>query len=71
MTKFGISYTKKPLYFKGAYKYKAGEKFIDGSNKNDVKEDTGDKDQCGIYALLYEAMDKEGNDVIFRWKYNN
>mgnify|MGYP000029706472 CR=1 FL=1 len=64
LTKFGISYTKKPLYFKGAYKYKAGEKFIDGSNKNDVKEDTGDKDQCGIYALLYEAMDKEGNDVI-------
>lgn len=64
MTKFGIPYAKKPLYFKGAYKYKAGEKFVDGSNKEDIKEDTGDIDQCGIYALLYEATDKNGDDII-------
>ena len=64
MTKFGISYTKKPLYFKGAFKYKAGDNFVDGSDKNDVKENTGDKDQCGIYALLYEATNEKEEEVI-------
>ena len=64
LTKFGISYTKKPLYFKGAFKYKAGDNFVDGSDKNDVKENTGDKDQCGIYALLYEATNEKEEEVI-------
>ena len=31
--------------------------------ENDVKENTGDKDQCGIYALLYEAKGKDGKEV--------
>lgn len=63
---FGMapSYTKKPLYFKGAFKYKAGDNFVDGSDKNDVKENTGDKDQCGIYALLYEATNEKEEEVI-------
>lgn len=64
LTKFGISYTKKPLYFKGAFKYKAGDNFVDGSDKKDVKENTGDKDQCGIYALLYEATNEKEEEVI-------
>lgn len=64
LTKFGISYSKKPLYFKGAFKYKAGDNFVDGSDKNNVKENTGDKDQCGIYALLYEATNEKEEEVI-------
>lgn len=64
LTKFGIPYAKKPLYFKGAFKYKAGDNFVDGSDKNDVKENTGDKDQCGIYALLYEATNEKEEEVI-------
>lgn len=64
LTKFGIAYDKKPLYFKGAYKYEAGENFVDGSDKENVKENTGETDQCGIYAVLYEATDKDGQEVV-------
>lgn len=55
---------KSLFILKGAFKYKAGDNFVDGSDKNDVKENTGDKDQCGIYALLYEATNEKEEEVI-------
>lgn len=62
-TSFGIAYDKMPVTMKGVYKYQAGTNFIDGSNKDDVKENTGDEDQGSIIGVLYEATDAEGNDV--------
>lgn len=53
-TKFGIAYDKKPLRFKGYYKYTPGEKFIDGTDVENIvtKDQT---DECAIQAVLYEA----------------
>lgn len=63
-TKFGIAYDKKPLTMKGVYKYQAGTNFIDGSDKNDIKENTGDIDQGSVIGVLYEATDDAGKEVI-------
>lgn len=53
-TKFGIAYDKKPLRFKGYYKYTPGKKFIDGTDPKNIV--TVDKtDECAIQAVLYEA----------------
>ena len=53
-TRFGIAYDKKPLRFKGYYKYTPGEKFIDGTDPKNIV--TVDKtDECAIQAVLYEA----------------
>lgn len=53
-TKFGIAYDKKPLRFKGYYKYTPGETFIDGTDPKNIV--TVDKtDECAIQAVLYEA----------------
>ena len=62
-TKFGIAYDKKPLTMKGVYKYTAGTNYIDGSNKDDVKENTGATDQGSIIGVLYEATDEAGEEV--------
>lgn len=53
-TKFGIAYDKKPLRFKGYYKYTPGEKFIDGTDVENIvtKDQT---DECAVQAVLYEA----------------
>lgn len=53
-TRFGIAYDKKPLRFKGYYKYTPGEKFIDGTDVENIvtKDQT---DECAIQAVLYEA----------------
>lgn len=53
-TKFGIAYDKKPLRFKGYYKYTPGKTFIDGTDPKNIV--TVDKtDECAIQAVLYEA----------------
>lgn len=65
-TKFGISYDKKPVYFRGWYKYTPGATFIDGSNATtpeEVVECPELTDECSIMAVLYEAKDAEGNEV--------
>lgn len=59
-TKFGAPYAKKPIKFTGWYKYTPGEVFKD--ENNDPVE--GKIDECAIYAVLYEAEDAEGNEVI-------
>lgn len=52
-THFGIPYSKKPLYFKGYYKYTPGEIFRDGTDKGDVIVE-GKTDECSIVAILYQ-----------------
>lgn len=62
-TEFGISYDKKPLFFKGWYKYAAGETFINGEgakSPEDVSIEPGKVDECSIVAVLYETED-DGN----------
>ena len=65
-TKFGISYDKKPAYFRGWYKYTPGAKFIDGTGATkpaEVVERPEITDECAIQAVLYEAKDAAGKDV--------
>ena len=63
-TKFGIPYTKKPVIFKGIYKYTPGDNYVDGSDKKNVLEHLEIVDECSIMAVLYEAVDSEGKEVI-------
>lgn len=65
-TKFGIAYDKKPLRFKGYYKYTPGKTFIDGTDPKNIV--TVDKtDECAIQAVLYEAETEDftltGHDI--------
>lgn len=66
-TKFGIPYSKKPLYFKGWYKYTPGATFIDGSDTNNIIELPNQKDECAIQAVLYKITDDKeyltGHDI--------
>lgn len=59
-TKFGIPFneTSKPLSFSGWYKYTAGK-----INRDTAGNPLDKKDECDIYALLYEAEDEEGKEV--------
>ena len=58
LTKFGIVYTKKPLYFKGVYKYTPGTNYIDGSGDETV-DGLDIEDQCSIQAVLYEISSED------------
>lgn len=61
MTKFGISYDKKPLTFKGVYKYAKGDNYIDGSQEPALENQEGE-DRGLILAVLYEASADETLD---------
>lgn len=66
-TKFGIPYAQKPLFFRGWYKYTPGAKYIDGagaSKPEEVVEHPELTDECAIKAVLYEAVDANGEEVI-------
>ncbi len=54
-TKFGIPYDKKPLNFRGWYKYTPGETFIDGSDYTNIQPIHGKVDECAIQAVLYKV----------------
>lgn len=69
-TRFGLPFGKKPLWFKGKYKYRPGQGDFTAKDKNGKKvvipgwQDSGD-----IYAVLYEAAGLEastldGNNVL-------
>ena len=66
-TKFGIVYDKKPLSFKGWYKYAPGVKFIDGTDVSNIVEVPNKLDECAIQAVLYkvsaETETLTGHDV--------
>lgn len=51
MTHFGVVYDKKPLSFKGMYKYAPGTPFI--KTVDGVATVTDDIDKCAIQAVLY------------------
>lgn len=67
-TSFGVEASRlisgKPLFFRGVYKYKSGDKYLDASEniQGDVIE--GKKDECAIQAVLYEAKDADGKEVV-------
>lgn len=64
LIKFGVSYENKPLYFKGVYTYIPGENYIDGSDKNNIKDNLDVIDECSIQAVLYEVQkDDKGNNI--------
>lgn len=52
-TRFGIPYDKKPLRFKGSYKYAPGAKFLDGRELPATEVDK--IDECSVVAVLYEV----------------
>lgn len=54
MTKFGWAYEKKPVKFKGAYKYAKGDNYIDGSQEPALENQDGE-DRGLIIAVLYEV----------------
>lgn len=57
-TKFGYPCTKKPVAFKGSYKFTAGEIYYvcaDFNKANEVKEDATQKDLPAMNAVLYEV----------------
>ena len=53
-THFGILYKKKPISFKGYYKYTPGDEFHDGTNNGDVIVEN-QVDECSIKAILYQV----------------
>ena len=55
-THFGVIYDKKPLIFKGMYKYTPGTPFI--RTTNDVANETDEVDECGIQAVLYTVTEE-------------
>lgn len=66
-SRFGISYNKKPITFRGWYKYAPGEKYIDGEyakKPEDVQIIEGKADECSIQAVLYEEqLDQRGKNI--------
>lgn len=60
-TKFGVLYEKKPLYFKGVYKYTPGSPFIETRKKPSFGYEfveTDAIDECAIQAVLYTVADE-------------
>ncbi len=55
MTKFGLPYDKKPVSFKGAYKYAKGDNYIDGSTEDPGLEHQEGEDRGLIMAVLFEV----------------
>ena len=59
-TQFGKPFDRKPIVFKGMYKYTAGKDFQD-ENQNII---TGRVDKASIYAVLYKNHDDAGNSIV-------
>lgn len=54
-THFGIPYSKKPVSFKGYYKYTPGESFREGAKDGSIDKIIEDRvDECSIVAVLYQ-----------------
>ena len=61
MTHFGIIYDKKPVTFKGVYKYTPGAPFIrtTGTGFTATSEETDEIDECAIQAVLYTVTSED------------
>ena len=57
MTHFGVVYEKKPLRFKGVYKYEPGSPFIRTTEKGATE--TEEVDECAIQAVLYTITSED------------
>ena len=68
-TRFGLAFGKKPVEFKGWYKYRRGEVFTVVGKDGKATPDLTKQDTCDIYAVLYESagLDQgtlDGNNVL-------
>lgn len=68
-TRFGLAFGKKPVEFKGWYKYRRGEVFTVVGEDGKATPDLTKQDTCDIYAVLYESagLDQgtlDGNNVL-------
>lgn len=61
-TRFGIAYDKKPVRFKGWYKYAPGAKLVNGSDPDNIFEVPEKTDECAIQAVLYKV--ENDDDVL-------
>lgn len=59
-TRFGLPFKKRPLTFRGWYKYKAGDTFQDKQGKTV----SGRTDRGDIYAVLYKNHDENGAALV-------
>lgn len=59
-TRFGLPFDRKPLKFRGYYKYMPGERFQD--EKGNIVE--GRTDRAAVYSVLYRNHDAAGNSVV-------
>lgn len=57
MTHFGVVYDKKPLKFKGVYKYTPGTPFI--RTVDGVATETDEVDECAVQAVLYTITSED------------
>lgn len=60
-THFGILYDKKPVKFKGVYKYTPGTPFVrtTGTGSSATSEETDEVDECAIQAVLYTVTSED------------
>ena len=60
-THFGILYDKKPVKFKGVYKYTPGTPFVrtTGTGSSATNEETDEVDECAIQAVLYTVTSED------------
>ena len=62
-TKFGVLYPKKPLFFKGVYKFTPGHPFIEAHKKSGFPQyefiETDAIDECAIQAVLYTITSED------------
>ena len=62
-TKFGVLYPKKPLFFKGVYKFTPGHPFIETHKKSGFPQyefiETDAIDECAIQAVLYTITSED------------
>lgn len=62
--KLGIPCAAAPSKLKGVYKYTPGAYFVDGSKGGSAAFETKETDAPAIFAVLYEARDENGNEVV-------
>ena len=68
-TRFGLAFGKKPVEFKGYYKYKRGEQMTEVDTETGEAKPVEGEDTFDIYAVLYESEGLEkgtldGNNVL-------
>ena len=63
-TQFGIPFNRKPLRIKGFYKWQAGAKYTDASQRSVSGPSADGKDLPQIYAVLYRNTDQAGQPII-------